>query len=53
LTFEDCERISPGACRWLAADDALIEEFAGRFDQTIYPPGYLDEVRSGGGGDTK
>lgn len=25
----------------------LVEEFAGSLDATAYPPGYLDDVRSG------
>jgi AbrB family looped-hinge helix DNA binding protein len=25
----------------------LIEEYAGSFDDTVYPPGYLEEVRRG------
>jgi AbrB family looped-hinge helix DNA binding protein len=27
--------------------DVLIDEFAGSLDAAAYPPGYLDEVRSG------
>ncbi len=26
---------------------ALIEELAGTFDRTVYPPGYLEDVRRG------
>lgn len=25
----------------------LLDEFAGSLDGTVYPPGYLDEIRSG------
>ena len=31
----------------LVKTDELIEEFAGRLDSKTYPPGYLDDVRSG------
>ena len=27
--------------------DALIDEFAGSLDGSVYPPGYLEEVRQG------
>lgn len=27
--------------------DDLIAEFAGMFDNSVYPPGYLEEVRRG------
>ena len=31
----------------LVKSDELITEFAGSFDATVYPPGYLDDVRAG------
>jgi AbrB family looped-hinge helix DNA binding protein len=36
----------PGRIELVKADD-LIAQFAGAFDETVYPPGYLDEVRRG------
>jgi hypothetical protein len=27
--------------------DEMVEDLAGRFDETVYPAGYLDEVRRG------
>lgn len=30
----------------LVKTDELVDEFAGILDQSVYPPGYLDEVRS-------
>jgi AbrB family looped-hinge helix DNA binding protein len=37
---------SPGRVE-LVKTDELIAEFAGRFDEKVYPPDYLDEVRRG------
>jgi len=31
----------------LVKTDELIEEYAGSFDESVYPSGYLDEVRRG------
>ncbi len=31
----------------LVKTDALLDEFAGSMNDTVYPPGYLDEVREG------
>ena len=31
----------------LVKTDELVDEFAGMLDETVYPAGYLDEVRSG------
>ena len=40
--------IEPAALRLeLIKTDDLIDEFAGAFDDTVYPPQYLDEVRRG------
>jgi bifunctional DNA-binding transcriptional regulator/antitoxin component of YhaV-PrlF toxin-antitoxin module len=36
----------PGRIEVVKTDD-LVDEFAGIFDERVYPPGYLDEVRSG------
>lgn len=30
----------------LVKTDELVDEFAGILDDSVYPPGYLDEVRS-------
>jgi bifunctional DNA-binding transcriptional regulator/antitoxin component of YhaV-PrlF toxin-antitoxin module len=38
--------LGPGRLELVKADD-LVNEFAGSFDDTTYPPGYLDEVREG------
>jgi AbrB family looped-hinge helix DNA binding protein len=38
--------VGPGRIE-LVKTDELVEEFAGMFDGTVYPPGYLDDVRSG------
>lgn len=38
--------VGPGRLELVKADE-LIGEFAGSFDETTYPPGYLDEVRDG------
>lgn len=45
----DDVRIAPiglGRVELVRVDD-LIEEFAGMFDDSVYPPGYLEEVRRG------
>jgi len=31
----------------LVRTEDLIQEYAGIFDDSVYPPGYLDEVRAG------
>lgn len=36
--------VGPGRLELVRADE-LVEEFAGVFDATVYPPGYLDELR--------
>jgi bifunctional DNA-binding transcriptional regulator/antitoxin component of YhaV-PrlF toxin-antitoxin module len=36
--------IGPGRLQLVRADE-LVEEFAGVFDATVYPDGYLDELR--------
>jgi bifunctional DNA-binding transcriptional regulator/antitoxin component of YhaV-PrlF toxin-antitoxin module len=36
----------PGRLEIVKTED-LIAEFAGSLDSTVYPPGYLDEVRRG------
>ncbi len=38
--------VGPGRLE-LVKSDELIEEYAGVFDDEVYPPGYLDEVRAG------
>jgi protein involved in polysaccharide export with SLBB domain len=38
------EVVGPGRLELVRADD-LVEEFAGVFDATVYPDGYLDELR--------
>ncbi len=38
--------VGPGRIE-LVKTDELIAEFAGALDGTVYPPGYLDEVRRG------
>ena len=38
--------LGPGRIE-LVKSDELIAEYAGRFDDSVYPPGYLDEVRRG------
>jgi AbrB family looped-hinge helix DNA binding protein len=38
--------VGPGRIE-LVKTDELIDEFAGALDETVYPPGYLDEVRRG------
>lgn len=37
--------VGPGRLELLRAED-LVEEFAGVFDATVYPEGYLDDLRS-------
>ncbi len=34
----------PGRVELVKSED-LIDEFAGTFDESVYPPGYLDEIR--------
>ena len=36
--------VAPGRLEIVHAD-ALISEFAGIFDESVYPKGYLDELR--------
>lgn len=36
----------PGRVELVKSED-LIDEFAGALDDSIYPPGYLDDVRRG------
>ena len=36
--------VGPGRLELLRAED-LVEEFAGIFDATVYPDGYLDDLR--------
>lgn len=31
----------------LVKSDDLVDEYAGIFDESVYPPGYLEEVRRG------
>jgi AbrB family looped-hinge helix DNA binding protein len=31
----------------LVRTDELVDEFAGSLDGSVYPPGYLDEIRAG------
>ena len=38
------EVVGPGRLELVRADD-LVEEFAGVFDASVYPDGYLDELR--------
>lgn len=38
--------VGPGRLELVKTDD-LIAEHAGSFDERVYPPGYLDEVRRG------
>ena len=35
----------PGRVELIKLDD-LIEEFAGSFGESVYPPGYLEDIRS-------
>jgi bifunctional DNA-binding transcriptional regulator/antitoxin component of YhaV-PrlF toxin-antitoxin module len=36
--------VGPGRLELVRSDD-LLAEFAGIFDKTVYPDGYLDELR--------
>lgn len=36
--------VAPGRLELIRADD-LVDEFAGVFDATVYPDGYLDALR--------
>ena len=36
--------VGPGRLELVRADD-LVQEFAGVFDASVYPKGYLDELR--------
>ena len=38
--------LGPGRIEVVKTDD-MIAEFAGIFDDAVYPPAYLDEVRRG------
>ena len=38
------EVVGPGRLELIRAED-LVQEFAGVFDATVYPDGYLDELR--------
>jgi bifunctional DNA-binding transcriptional regulator/antitoxin component of YhaV-PrlF toxin-antitoxin module len=38
------EVVGPGRLELVRADE-LVEEFAGVFDSSVYPEGYLDELR--------
>jgi AbrB family looped-hinge helix DNA binding protein len=38
--------VGPGRIELIKSDE-LIDEFAGSLDESVYPPGYLDEVRAG------
>jgi AbrB family looped-hinge helix DNA binding protein len=38
--------VGPGRIELVKSDD-LITEYAGMFDESVYPPGYLEEVRRG------
>lgn len=38
--------VGPGRLE-LVKSDELVDEYAGVFDDAVYPPGYLDEVRAG------
>jgi AbrB family looped-hinge helix DNA binding protein len=38
--------VGPGRIE-LVKSDELIREYAGSFDESVYPLGYLDEVRGG------
>ena len=36
----------PGRIEQVKTDE-LLDEFAGMFDESVYPPGYIDDVRAG------
>jgi bifunctional DNA-binding transcriptional regulator/antitoxin component of YhaV-PrlF toxin-antitoxin module len=38
------QAVGPGRLELVRADE-LVAEFAGIFDQTVYPNGYLDQLR--------
>jgi AbrB family looped-hinge helix DNA binding protein len=38
--------LGPGRIELIKSDE-LISEYAGSFDESVYPDGYLDEVRGG------
>ena len=38
------QAIGPGRLELVRAED-LVQEFAGIFDRTVYPDGYLEELR--------
>lgn len=38
------EAVGPGRLELVLADD-LVQEFAGVFDASVYPEGYLDKLR--------
>ena len=38
------EVVGPGRLELIRADE-LVEEYAGVFDRSVYPDGYLDELR--------
>jgi AbrB family looped-hinge helix DNA binding protein len=38
--------LGPGRVELIKSDE-LIREYAGSFDESVYPDGYLDEVRGG------
>jgi AbrB family looped-hinge helix DNA binding protein len=40
--------VGPGRVELIKSDE-LINEYAGSFDKTVYPDGYLEEVRGGWG----
>lgn len=39
------QAVGPGRLELVRVED-LVQEFAGIFDRTVYPEGYLDELRS-------
>lgn len=38
------DSVGPGRIELVRSDD-LIAEYAGIFDETVYPPGYLEDLR--------
>jgi AbrB family looped-hinge helix DNA binding protein len=45
---DDVRVRSAGAGRIeLIKTDELVDQFAGMFDETVYPAGYLDDIRAG------